>query len=100
MGSTSSAKCTSRRYMRIAMTCRRSPKSVQISAGGERICPYLHLCPGIFPAQRLHLTNLRGDAVRAWCFMSAGFTTLLWRLTLLEAFGARYAAGLRSRLDL
>jgi len=67
---------------------------------GTNLSIILHLRPGIFPAQPMHLTNLGGDAVRAWCVISAGFTRLVWRWTVLEALGARYAAGLRSRLDL
>ena len=86
--------------LRIAMTCRISPKSEQISSGGNESVHYLHSAPGIFPGQPPHLTNLGGDAIRAWCVISAGCTNLIWRLILLEASEPGVERDRRSRLDL
>jgi hypothetical protein len=101
MDSTSSAECPFRPTVEDCNDLQNIAKlGVRFPQAGNESVHYLQSPPGIFPAQPPHLTKLGGDAVRAWCVRSAGCTSLVRRLILLEAFGARYEAGLRSRLDL
>jgi hypothetical protein len=102
MDSTSSAEYT---YRRTTEDCNDLQNIAKVSADflrqANESVHYLHTSRGIFPAQPLHLTNLggrRGSGVV--CHVSGLYEFGMAVFTILEAFGTRYAAGLRSRLDL